>query len=170
MTEKCHNTIFIQVVNFTHRKLILKRIPDENQYNESILQMYSKEWDALANINEALYEPVEMCWPQSKIASYSFNYALGVEVPNQYNGIVPIGFDLIELPPCSMMLFQANLMKHREVFDIHKKIDDYIPELYGFEWSDDIAPRIRLATVEYRGYIEARPVKLLVDQQNASKL
>ena len=73
-------------------------------------------------INESLYEPVEMWWLQSKIDSCSFNYALGAEVPIRYNSIIPKGFDLIELAPCSMILFQANHMNRNETFDIHKKL------------------------------------------------
>jgi len=42
----------------------------------------------------------------------------------------------------------------------------YVLELYGYKWSDDIAPRIRLVFAEYRGYIEARPVKSLFNQQH----
>ena len=34
-------------------------------------------------------------------------YAHGVEVPADYAGTVPEGFELIDLPPCKMMVFQA---------------------------------------------------------------
>ena len=37
----------------------------------------------------------------------------------------------------------------------------YDPQLYGFEWADDDAPRFQLAPMGYRGYIEARPVRAL---------
>jgi hypothetical protein len=37
----------------------------------------------------------------------------------------------------------------------------YNPELYGFEWADDDAPRFQMEPLGYRGYIEARPVRQL---------
>jgi hypothetical protein len=37
----------------------------------------------------------------------------------------------------------------------------YNPQIYGFEWADDDAPRFQLEPQGYRGYIEARPVKQL---------
>ena len=35
----------------------------------------------------------------------------------------------------------------------------YKPELYGFEWADDDAPRFQLIPEGCRGYIEGRPVR-----------
>lgn len=34
----------------------------------------------------------------------------------------------------------------------------YNPEIYGYRWADDLAPKIQLAPMGYRGYIEGRPV------------
>ena len=44
----------------------------------------------------------------------------------------------------------------REVWEVMKR---YNPEVYGFEWADEDAPRFQLAPMGYRGYIEARPVR-----------
>jgi AraC family transcriptional regulator len=35
----------------------------------------------------------------------------------------------------------------------------FSPELYGFEWADEEAPRFQMEPQGYRGYIEARPVR-----------
>jgi AraC family transcriptional regulator len=38
-------------------------------------------------------------------------------------------------------------------------METYCPELYGFEWADEDAPRFQMEPQGYRGYIEARPVR-----------
>ncbi|MCK9267363.1 MAG: hypothetical protein M0P14_01455 [Alkaliphilus sp.] len=43
----------------------------------------------------------------------------------------------------------------------HKKIENFNPELYGYKWAVDDAPRIRLVPMACRGHIEAIPVRAL---------
>jgi hypothetical protein len=88
-----------------------------------------------------------------------------VEVPSNYTGEVPHGFEIIDLQPCQMMVFQGEPYDDEkfeeaidELWDVIKK---YNPEIYGFEWADDLAPRFQLEPQGYRGYIEARPVRQL---------
>lgn len=45
-----------------------------------------------------------------------------------------------------------------ELWEVMKECN---PEIYGFEWADREAPRFQLEPQGYRGYIEARPVKLI---------
>jgi len=161
MIGEIYNTVFVQEFIFPRRKLILKRITDKFHNTESSFLMNSKELDVLSTIIEALYEPIEIWWPQNRTDAYAFSHAIGVEVPIQYNGTIPTGFEIIELSSCKMMVFQGELNNSHDVVDFQKKIECYNPELYGFEWADEDAPRIRLVPMEYRGCIEARPVRLL---------
>ena len=39
-------------------------------------------------------------------------------------------------------------------------MDAYNPELYGFDWDNEIAPHFQMEPQGYRGYIEGKPVKL----------
>jgi AraC family transcriptional regulator len=84
-------------------------------------------------------------------------------VPLDYDGKIPEGFDIIELKPCKMMVFQGEPFEEEEfeeaisgMWDMMKK---YKPETYGFAWDDAAGPRFQLSPEGYRGYIEARPVK-----------
>lgn len=90
-------------------------------------------------------------------------YAQGVEVPVNYSGEVPDGFDIIDLPPCKMMIFQGEPYEDENfqeaigsLWEVMKK---YNPELYGFKWADKDGPRFQLEPKGYRGYIEGRPVR-----------
>jgi hypothetical protein len=76
---------------------------------------------------------------------------------------VPKGFELVDLPPCKMMVFQGQPYEDEKfesaIEEIWKVMKDYKPEIYGFEWADEDGPRFQLAPLGYRGYIEARPVR-----------
>ena len=113
-------------------------------------------------MKEALYEPIGMWLPKKLIKEGTSKYVQGVELPLDFDKAIPEGFEIIDLPPCKMMVFQGepyedvNFMT--EVSSLMKTIDNYNPKVYGFEWADDTAPRFQLVPMGYRGYIEARPV------------
>lgn len=162
--EKRTNTVFVQVVERPSRKLILKRGIKATHYFEYCEEVECGDvWGILSSIKEAMYEPAGMWLPKKLIAPGTSSYIQGVEVPLSYSGEVPEGFDLIDLPPCKMMVFQSEPFEDEkfeeaieEIWDVMKK---YNPNVYGFEWADDEAPRFQLEPQGYRGYIEARPVK-----------
>lgn len=92
-------------------------------------------------------------------------YAQGVEVPYDYSKTVPEGFDLIELPPCKMMVFQGQPYDDENfeeaIGELWESLKGYNPEIYGFKWASEDGPRFQLQPMGYRGYIEARPVRQL---------
>lgn len=162
-------TIFIQVVDRPARKLILKRGRNATHYFEFCEEVGCEVWDTLTSIKEALYEPIGMWMPDNLRTEGTSTYTQGVEVPLDYNGFIPDGFEIIELPPCKIMIFQGepyddeNFME--EINNLWKQTANFKPEIYGFEWADDVAPKFQLIPMGYRGYIEGRPVKE-VNRQN----
>ena len=159
------NTVFVQVVDRPARKLILKRGSKAKDYWAYCEEVACEIWDVLTCIKEALYEPIGMWLPKKLIKPGTSLYVQGVEVPANFKGKVPDGCELIDLPPCKMMVFQGQPYDDdkyeqaiHELWDVMK---DYNPELYGFTWADDDGPRFQLAPMGYRGYIEARPVRQL---------
>lgn len=165
--SKDHNlrTVFVQVVERPARKVILKRGIKATHYFEYCEEVGCDVWDVLSRIKEASYEPIGMWLPENLREPNTSEYAQGVEVPLDYAGEVPDGYDMIELPPCKMMVFQGPPFEDAkfaeaisELWDVMK---NYNPELYGFEWADEDGPRFQLTPMGYRGYIEARPVRNL---------
>ena len=159
------NTVFVQVVDRPARKLILKRGIRAKDYWAYCEEVGCEIWDVLTGIKEALYEPIGLWLPKKLIIPGTSLYVQGVEVPANFKGKVPDGCELIDLPPCKMMVFQGQPYDDdkyeqaiHELWDVMK---DYNPELYGFTWADDDGPRFQLAPMGYRGYIEARPVRQL---------
>ena len=160
-----NNTIFVQVIERPERKLILKRGETAKDYFEYCDEVGCDVWGLLCSIKEALYEPIGMWLPDAFRLPGTSSYAQGVEVPADYSGVVPGGFDMITLPPCKMMVFQGPPFEDEHfdgaIKDLDEAMKTYNPELYGFQWADEDAPRFQLEPQGYRGYIEARPVRRL---------
>ena len=157
------NTVFVQVVERPQRGLILKRGIKATHYFEYCEEVGCEVWGILTSIKEAIHEPVGMWLPKNLQKPGTSIYVQGVEVPVDYKGEIPEGFEFIELKPCKLMVFQGQPFEDEkfeasieELWDVMKK---YNPEIYGFSWADEDAPRIQLAPMGYRGYIEARPVR-----------
>jgi AraC-like DNA-binding protein len=159
------STIFVQVVDRPARKLILKRGIQAADYYAYCEEVGCEVWDVLTGIQQALYEPIGMWLPENLRKSGTSTYAQGVELPPDYAGPVPEGFDLINLPPCKMMIFQGEPYDDAEfekaIGSLWESMKNYQPELYGFRWADEDGPRFQLEPQGYRGYIEGRPVRSL---------
>ncbi len=157
------NTVFVQVIERSARKLILKRGIKATHYFEYCEEVGCDVWGVLSSIKEAIYEPIGMWLPESLRKPRTSIYAQGVEMPENYSGEVPDGFELIDLPPCKMMVFQGQPYddeKFQEAIgELWEVMKNYNPEIYGFKWADEDGPRFQLAPMGYRGYIEARPVR-----------
>jgi len=166
MSEKnCTHTVFVQVVDRPLRKLILKRGKESTHYFEYCEEVGCDVWGVLSSIKEAMYEPAGMWLPKKLINEGTSMYVQGVEVNHHYAGEVPEGFEMIELEPCKMMVFQGEPYDDErfeaEIEELWEVMNKYNPQMYGYEWAEDDAPRFQLEPQGYRGYIEARPVKQL---------
>lgn len=163
--KKEQNTVFVQVVERPKRKVILKRAKKASHYFEYCEEVGCDIWDVLSEIKEALYEPIGMWLPQKFRKPGTGEYAMGVEIPLDFQGTIPDGYEITEFPECKMMVFQGppyDDEKFEEAIgDIWEMMKRYNPELYGFKWADDDGPRFQLSPMGYRGYIEARPVRQL---------
>jgi AraC-like DNA-binding protein len=161
--EKEISTIFVQVIERPARKVILKRGVKATEYFAYCDEVGCDVWGVLTSVKEALYEPIGMWLPKQLIKEGTSQYVQGVEVPLDYNKEIPDGFEVIELEPCKMMIFQGEPYDDEkfgeEIEQVWNKIEQYDPTIYGYQWDPEAAPRFQLAPMGYRGYIEARPVK-----------
>ena len=164
-TKGKNNTVFVQVVERPARKLLLKRGIRATEYFGYCEEVGCDVWGVLTSVKEALYEPIGLWLPKTLIKEGTSEYVQGVELPLSYNNTIPEGFEIIELAPCKMMVFQGAPYEKEDfmgaISALWESIKNYNPEIYGFQWAAEEAPRFQLAPEGYRGYIEARPVKLL---------
>ncbi|MEX1377774.1 MAG: AraC family transcriptional regulator [Eubacteriales bacterium] len=158
--------VFTQVIERPRRKAIIKRGIKADEYFSYCEEVGCEIWGELCSIKGALYEPMGMWLPEKLIAKGTSEYVQGVEVPYDFNGIIPDGYDLITLEECKMMIFQGPKYEEEdfqeEIAKVMEAIKEYDPTPFGFEWADDSAPSFQYAPQGSRGYIEGRPVKMII--------
>lgn len=161
--ENITKSIFVQVIERPARKVLLKRGKKATEYFEYCEEVGCDVWSVLSSVKEALYEPIGMWLPRHLIKAGTSQYVQGVEVPLDYEKDIPDGYELVELPPCKLMVFQGEVYNDDDFMDeigeVWRHIEKFNPSIYGYEWAPEAAPRFQLAPMGYRGYIEARPVK-----------
>jgi AraC family transcriptional regulator len=91
-----NKTVFVQVIDRPQRKLILKRGIKATHYFEYCEEVGCDIWEILSGIKAALYEPIGMWLPNKLQRSGTSTYVQGVEVPLDYTGKVPEGFEVID--------------------------------------------------------------------------
>ena len=156
--------IFVQVIERPARKVLLRRGIKADEYFAYCEEVGCDIWSILTSVKEALYEPIGMWLPKHLIKPRTSEYVQGVEIPLNYSNVIPEDFEVIELPPCTMMIFQGEPYNdddfEEEITSVWEHIEKFNPSIYGYEWDAEAAPRFQLSPMGYRGYIEARPVKL----------
>ncbi len=154
--------VFIQVVEKPARKVILKRGVRATEYWSYCEEVGCDVWGLLTSIRSISGEPVCLFLPEKLRNPATNEYVQGVEVEPDYAGEIPEGFEVIDLPASTYLLFRGEPFEEEnyvaaigEIWDAEKKYD---PAFIGFEW-DNENPRIQLEPRGERGYIELVPVK-----------
>jgi AraC-like DNA-binding protein len=129
--KKTTKSVFVQVIERPTRKVLLKRGLKATEYFEYCEEVGCDIWALLTSVKEALYEPVGMWLPKSLIKPGTSPYVQGVELPLDYSNLVPEGYELIELPPCTMMIFQGEPYDDDnfsdEIEEVWKHIEASVP-------------------------------------------
>ena len=157
-------SVFVQIVEKPARKVIIKRGKTATEYFQYCEEVGCDVWGLLCSMKSISGEPVCLWLPQHLIPEGTSEYVQGVEVPMDYDGQIPEGFDIIELPKCKYMMFQGEPFAEEDfeeaIMQMWDAIKKYNPETVGYCW-DDKNPRIQLEPRGERGYIELLAVKAL---------
>ncbi len=155
-------SVFVQVIEKPARKVIIKRGKEAKDYWKYCEEVGCDVWGLLTSIKSISGEPVCLWLPQKYIKSDTSEYVQGVEVSVDYEGVIPEGFDVIELPSCKYVMFQGEAFEEADfgeaIEQVWEAIKKYDPQLIGYNW-DTENPRIQLEPIGTRGYIELHPVK-----------
>lgn len=155
-------SVFIQVIEKPDRKVIIKRGIKADEYFAYCEEVGCDVWGLLVSMKSISGEPVCLWLPDKLIAAGTSKYVQGVEVASNYDGPIPEGFDVIDLPKCKYLMFQGEPFKEEDYCEainaVWEAIKKYNPSSIGFEW-DDQNPRIQLEPRGERGYIELMPIK-----------
>ena len=161
--------VFIQVIHKPRRKVIIKRGIKADNYFDYCSEVGCDVWGTLLSMDSLCGEPVCLWLPEQYKLPETSAYVQGVEVAEDYDGVIPEGFEVITLPEADYLMFQGEPFDEEDycdaIFAVQTAMDRYEPAVIGYCW-DDLNPRIQLEPRGERGYIEMRAVhKKQVAQQ-----
>ena len=107
-------TVFIQMVEKPKRKVLIKRGVKATEYFSYCEEVGCDVWGLLTSIKALAGEPICLWLSPQYIEANTSKYVQGVEVPLDYNGVVPEGFDVIELPAAKYLMFKGEAFAEEE--------------------------------------------------------
>lgn len=162
METKQVSNVFLQVIDKPVRKVLVKRGIKAEEYFSYCEEVGCDVWGLLTSIKGIGGEPVCLWLPAAYIKPGTSQYVQGVEVPADYDGVVPEGFDVITLPAAQYLMFKGEPFAEEDycqaIEQVAEAIKKYDPAVIGYQW-DPANPRIQLEPIGTRGYIELLPVK-----------
>lgn len=159
-TMKTSN-IFIQTIHKPARKVLCKRGKTAEDYFCYCEEVGCDVWGMLLSMDSISGEPVSLWLPQQYKKAGTSTYVQGVEVSVSYDGVIPEGFDFLDLPEADYLMFQGEPFAEEDYCEaisaVEQAMNSYDPAVIGYAW-DDSNPRIQLEPRGSRGYIELRAV------------
>ena len=156
--------VFIQTVDKPARRVLIKRGVAADNYWDYCQEVGCDVWGLLTSMKSLCGEPVCLWLPECCRGGKGSVYVQGVEAAADYEGPVPQGFDIIDLPAAKYLMFQGEPFSEEDycqaIEAVQSSMDGYDPSIIGLRWDDD-NPRIQLEPIGTRGYIELRAVKPL---------
>lgn len=154
-------SVFIQIIHKPERKVLIKRGIKANEYFAYCDEVGCDVWGVLTSMDSLCGEPVCLWLPEQYRKANTSEYVQGVEVPLDYSGEIPEGFDVITLPDSDYLMFQGEPFKEEDyceaIIAVQNAINKYDPTVIGYKW-DTTNPRIQLEPCGERGYIELKAV------------
>lgn len=154
--------IFVQVIEKPARKVLLKRGVNATDYFAYCEEVGCDIWGLLTSIKSIGGEPVSLWLPAAYQKPNTSEYVQGVEVPIDYDGVVPDELDVIELPAAKYLMFRGEPFEEEfyceAIEALRAAIEKYDPAIIDAAW-DKSNPRIQLEPIGQRGYIELLPIK-----------
>ena len=154
-------SVFVQVIHKPARKAIIKRGVQAEEYFAYCAEVGCDVWGLLTSMDSLCGEPVCLWLPEAYKKPNTSTYVQGVEVTADYDGVIPEGFDVIDLPEAEYLQFQGEPFEEEHYGDaiaaVWNAMQKYDPSVIGYRW-DEENPRIQLEPKGERGYIELKAV------------
>jgi len=159
-------TVTVTVIEKPDRKLILKRGIKSQNYFEYSAEIGCDAFEILETVPFALDKVTCIDLPPCLIKPGTSPVAAAVEVPANYNGEIPDGFEIIDLPSHIYMCFNGAPYADESWYgaahqELYRAISNYNPDLYGYEYAKDSAPVFNNFASAKSGVKQLIPVKRL---------
>jgi len=157
-------TVTVTVVEKPKCKLILKRGKKSTGYFEFCEEIGCDAFEILETVPQALEKVVFLELPPNMIMPGTSKAAAGVEVPADYSGDIPEGFDVVDMPSHSYMWFNGAPYEDESMYgvaheELYRAIANYKPEVYGYEFAPDSAPVFHYGTTAATGCKQLIPIR-----------
>ena len=133
-----NSNVFIQVIHKPHRKVIIKRGIKADHYFDYCCEVGCDVWGTLLSMDSLCGEPVGLWLPEQYRLPKTSTYVQGVEVTEDYGGVIPEGFDVIALPEADYLMFQGEPFDEEDycdaIFAVQTAMDRYEPSVIGYCW------------------------------------
>ena len=162
--EPISRTMTVTAMDRPARKLILVRSVKATEYF-SYCEEVGCDWEGVFNsIAEKFNTSALLTLPPNLIKAGTGNTASGVEVPLDYSKPIPVGCDIIELPPCAMLYFQGAPFEDENDFGeaigtLWDVMASYDPTIYRWQYAPELAPYFNFGATAKRGALMARSVR-----------
>ena len=150
------------------RKLIFLRSKDVSGacggYWEFCQEM-GCEWEGLLNSHPEKFDTAAFLTLPTALKREGYALAAaGIEVPLEYDGEIPEGYEMAELEPCEMLYFQSQKYENEEDFGtylkaVFKAAEEYDYAGFGFVRDNSIAPVFNFGADAKHGAKLAVPVR-----------
>jgi AraC family transcriptional regulator len=154
--------VFVQLIHKPERKILIKRGTNAKEYFEYCQEVGCDIWGLLMSMDSLCGEPVGLWLPEQYKKPNTSTYVQGVEVPVDFDGVIPEGFDVETLPAADYLMFQGEPFNEEDYCEalmaVQASMEKYDPAIIGYRW-DESNPRIQLEPRGERGYIELKAVK-----------
>ena len=162
LTMENVRNVFVQQIHKPARKVIIRRGRKAEDYFAYCEEVGCDVWGMLMSMDSLCGEPVCLWLTEKYRKPDTSVYVQGVEVPADFNGEIPDGFDVLDLPECDYLMFQGEPFEEEDyceaIMAVQQSMEKYEPSVIGFRWNDS-EPRIQLEPIGERGYIELKAVK-----------
>ncbi|MDD5945292.1 MAG: AraC family transcriptional regulator [Clostridia bacterium] len=160
--EEENMKVTISRVTKPARSVIIKRGIAAKDYFEYCNEVGCDIWGLLTSMKSISHEPVCLWLPEEYRKPGTSEYVQGVEVLSGYDGPIPDGFDIIDLPEAEYLMFCGEPFEEENfcqaINTVQKQLEEYDPSELGLKW-DESNPKIQLEPIASRGYIEMKAVK-----------
>ncbi len=158
-----NNYCFVTLVHREKRKLIFLRSKKATEYF-SFCEETSCDWEGLLNSSPHKLDTAALLnLPQFLLKDGYGKIASGIEVPISFNGTIPDGYEMAELPECDMLYFQSQKYDNEEdyskmISQVFNAVDNFDYQSFGLVPDDSLAPRFNFGAEKDTGARFAIPV------------
>lgn len=173
MTE--NNYCFVTLVHREKRKLILLRSKKATEYF-SFCEEVGCDWEGLLNSNpHKLDTAALLTLPKFLLKDGYGKIACGIEVPISFNGVIPDGYEIAELPECDMIFFQSQKYDNEEDYSkmigqVFNAIDNFNYKSFGYLPDNNLTPRFNFGAEKNTGARFSLPVSKINQNNSSSKI